>query len=201
MAVLSSSASRFIELLESDLWKRHATTNNAQKQDYGTQIRSKSIEDKIIKPPPKYNSLDVRLMLWKSALSIFRDYPIFGIGPGGYNLALKNYAPAKLLKFEKWKIERNYLNAHNGLMNVLAEFGAAGIILGLLVISYLLILMVQNHGLFPPAISHTVLLGLFLSFIPDAFFYNRFYMILSITLFLLFTFQPREISLCIPTEK
>jgi hypothetical protein len=146
-------------------------------------------EPPVKKAPPKINMLELRIMLWQSALAIFREHPFFGIGPGGYNRALKDYAPAQLLEIEHEKIRHNYLNAHNGPLNILAEFGLAGAGCVLFLILFRLSRLIRGDGLLPPSAAHAALLAIALSFMPDAFFYNQFYMVLSLTLFLIFT-QP-----------
>jgi len=211
IGVLSPAATRFVEFLDTELLTKEAwvdlTEDNLskkQKKQGKNKLKAKKAKkksDKTVKPPLKYSTVDVRIKLWQSALAMFSDYPLFGIGPGGYNVALKDYASESLLKMEHHKIQNNYLNAHNGALNVIAEFGVAGALVWLFMIGYLFTRMVRTHGIFPPAASHVVLLGIICSFMPDAFYYNRFYMVLSITLLFFFTLQARRFCLSPPAEK
>jgi O-antigen ligase len=150
--------------------------------------------------PPPPNTVKLRIMLGQSAVDMFQDHPLFGIGPGGYNQALKDYAPPALLAAERDKINHNYLNAHNGPLNILAEFGLVGTGCMLFLILVQLAKLVRKNGLWPPTPALAILLALALSFIPDAFFYNPFYMVLSLTLFLVFT-QPGMAGLPPAAEK
>jgi O-antigen ligase len=184
MVVLTPSASRFAEL-----WK-----GAAQKQNFNSEAAA----------PRKFDSVDTRLMLWQSTLRMFRDYPLTGIGPGGCNRALKKYASPQLLAVEKEKIDKEYLNAHNGFFNVLAEFGLSGTAVALAFAVYLAFFLIRLYGFFPPLPVHAILIGIVLSFCPDAFFYSLFYMVLVLTLFLLFAFPGKALRCCagpIPSDK
>lgn len=141
-----------------------------------------------------YNKVTSRVMIWKSALAMFRDHPLFGIGPGGVNEALRDYAPADLLAMDSGKIEKGYLNAHNGFLNILAEFGAAGTALALLFVFCLFMPLARRYGFFPFGPVQALLLGLVLSFGPDAFFYSRFYMVMTVTVFLIFAFPGEALG-------
>lgn len=64
-----------------------------------------------------------RLALWKRAIGTFLDYPIFGVGPGGFYRLNEIYA--------SWHIQPNYhylraLGVHNVLLHVLADTGLIG---------------------------------------------------------------------------
>ena len=150
---------------------------------------------------PDFNTAATRLMLWQSAMDMVRDRPVFGVGPGGFNRALENYASKTLIEVEKEKIRLAYLNAHNGLLNVLAEFGAAGAAFISAFILLPVVRIVRRHGLVPPSPAHAVLLGLALSFGPDAFFYSLFYMVLTVTLYLLFAYSKEDLVAPIPPSE
>lgn len=135
-----------------------------------------------------FNTASTRLWLWQSTLAMFYDHPLTGVGPGLSNRAMKDYASARLMAVEGQKIEKMYLNAHNGFLNILAEFGLAGSAVALMVAAYLIFLLIRHYGVFPPSPVHALLAGIVLSFLPDAFFYSIFYMSVVLTLFLLFAF-------------
>jgi hypothetical protein len=141
--------------------------------------------------PPKRPLLGTRPLLWQSAIAMFREYPLTGVGPGGFNTALRDYAPKPLLALEKDKIDDGYLNAHNGFLNILAEFGAPGAAVVLAAVLYVLFILISRYGIWPPGPVPALFFGVFLSFIPDAFFYSGFYMVVSLSLVLLFAF-PSE---------
>lgn len=65
----------------------------------------------------------VRLDLWRSALEMFRDHPLTGVGPAAYGTALREYRNPLLA--------RDQLNeAHNVYLEVGAEMGIPGLIIG-----------------------------------------------------------------------
>lgn len=206
LAVLTPSASKF-----SDVWqlisgaenrKLIAEETTSRKPDAGKAAPQQLDVEK--EAPRKLNTAVTRLWLWQSALEMFRDYPLTGIGPGNYNRALKDYASDPLLAGEKYKIEKKYLNAHNGFFNILAEFGLTGTAVALAFAAYLAVFLVRRYGLFPPLPVHALLTGIVLSFCPDAFFYSLFYMVLSLTLFLLFAFPGETLRRCtgpVPSDK
>jgi len=137
-----------------------------------------------------YNPASNRALMWQSAVKMFHDHPLFGIGPGQYNFALKDYAPPALMamELEKEKILQGSLNAHNGFFNILAEFGIMGMIVLLTGMAYLLRLLYRQSALYPPLPSHVLLAGFLLSFGPDAFLYNLLYMVVGLTCLLLFCY-------------
>lgn len=170
LAILTASTTRF-----SDLWKVISPAEN----------KIFSVEKEA---GQRFNTASTRLWLWQGAWAMFWDHPLTGVGPGCSNLAMKDYASAPLLAVEKEKIEKMCLNAHNGFLNILAEFGLAGSAAALAIALYLAFFLFRHQGVFPPRPVHAVSAGIILSFIPDAFFYSKFYMTVALTLFLIFAF-------------
>ena len=196
LIVLTPSPSRF-----SDLWELISKTENRNLIAEETAPRKHDVEKAA---PQKLNTAATRPWLWQSALGMFRDYPLTGIGPGNYNRALKDYASGPLLANENYKISKNYLNAHNGFFNILAEFGLMGIIVALTFVAYLAVFLIRRYGFFPPLPVHAILVGILLSFCPDAFFYSLFYMVIVLTIFLLFAFPGNALRCCagpVPSDK
>jgi O-antigen ligase len=68
------------------------------------------------------SSVKVRLQMAASALNIFKDYPIFGVGPGNYSDLMQDYYP------DQAKGARKHLHAHNTYLEVLAEMGVLGLL-------------------------------------------------------------------------
>ena len=137
----------------------------------------------------KENDGAIRLILWKSAFAMFLERPILGTGPGGCNKKMKDYAPSSLPAFEKQKIEKEYLNAHNGPLNLLAEFGVAGTFLFLLFVGSIIRTTFEKQEVLPFGPIHAAIVSLGMSFLPDAFFYDYFYMIFAFSV--LFFFASR----------
>ena len=143
-----------------------------------------------IHPPPGtsgYHFVETRLLLWESAARMLRDHPVLGIGPGRYNEALKTYAPKNLPETEMHKIDKQYLNAHNGMLNLLAEFGLAGALSAALIFLVLCGNIFTSYRLPPFQPAHAIILGFVISFLSDAFFYSFFYMILFVSIALMFS--------------
>ncbi|MFO7570502.1 MAG: O-antigen ligase family protein [Smithellaceae bacterium] len=139
-------------------------------------------------------NISSRFLLWQSAWAMFRDYPLTGIGPGGSNRAMKDYVPADLSATPKRNINHEYLNAHNGILNIMAEFGLTGAAAALAFMAYLIVCFIRRYGGFPPGPVHVLPVGIVFSFLPDAFFYSLFYMSVVLTIFLLFAFPGNALG-------
>jgi O-antigen ligase len=81
-----------------------------------------------------YSSVKVRLQMAASAINIFKDYPVFGVGPGNYGGLMQDYYP------DRAKGACRYLHAHNTYLETLAEMG----ILGLLSLLWILALFFRQ---------------------------------------------------------
>lgn len=68
--------------------------------------------------------LDVRLVLWETALRMWRDHPWFGVGPGHYDHRYRAYRPSAL------QLQPEFV--HNDYLNVLADWGIVGAVILLL---------------------------------------------------------------------
>ncbi len=66
------------------------------------------------------NPHQARWALWDAALRMFRDHPLFGVGPGGYHRLFSTYHPGPLDGESGWG------SAHNLYLHQLAERGALG---------------------------------------------------------------------------
>ena len=106
------------------------------------------------------------------------------------------------------KIERDHLNAHNGFFNLLAEFGLVGTTIALAFLFWTGLNLFRSNASkgFSPA--YAIVLGFLISFGPDAFFYNKFYMALFLSILFLFSFredvfpnhQPAPSDQAVPQE-
>ena len=81
--------------------------------------------------------LTVRLPLWMSALHMFADAPLFGLGPGAYSLAYQEYVSQ--LELPSWILvsQRHMPWPHNLYLELLAERGFSGLLTFLLFITAL----------------------------------------------------------------
>jgi len=146
-----------------------------------------TIETQSTSATSEYHFVKTRLLLWKSALMMLSDHPALGIGPGRYNEALKAYAPNNLPEAEMYKIDKQFLNAHNGMLNLLAEFGLAGALSAALIFLVLFGNIFTFYRLPPFQPAHAIILGFLISFVSDAFFYSFFYTILFVSIALMFS--------------
>jgi O-antigen ligase len=64
-----------------------------------------------------------RPAMWKAALNIFKDHPVFGAGPGMYEKLFDKYYAAP----EGYK-GYTYLHAHNTYLELMAEMGVVGLL-------------------------------------------------------------------------
>lgn len=74
----------------------------------------------------------IRLLVWKGAIDIWKNYPVFGSGVETYAFAYYKFRPAAHNLVSEWKFLYN--KAHNEYLNYLATTGTFGIITYLSVI-------------------------------------------------------------------
>ena len=68
----------------------------------------------------------IRLLVWKGALDIWKNYPVFGSGVETYAFAYYKFRPAAHNLVSEWKFLYN--KAHNEYLNYLATTGTFGIV-------------------------------------------------------------------------
>jgi O-antigen ligase len=104
------------------------------------------VEETLSKTAPNssFNSMDVRVKIWNSALLIWRHNPIFGLGINNFNQATREKQENWLAEENKTYTDKTYRpssHGHSLYFNTLAEQGLAGfsvIFLNLFYICYLL---------------------------------------------------------------
>lgn len=80
-----------------------------------------------------YQSNTERLLIWSSALQMFKDHPALGVGLGQYKYNYQNKYISPKAK------EPNLGHAHNNFMQMLAENGAVGFLGFIFIIGYIVI--------------------------------------------------------------
>lgn len=148
----------------------------------------------------KEASNSIRLILWQGSFRIFLDHPIAGIGAGGCYKMLKQYVAQSLPALEREKLNKEYLHAHNGILQLLAEFGILGTSIASLLFLAILAQIAKVSGLYPPSHVHAITVAFFLSFVPDAFVHSYCYMILFISILLVFTIKTTLNGMPLPGE-
>lgn len=83
----------------------------------------------------------IRLYVWKGAIDIWKNYPIFGSGLETYAFAYYKYRPVGHNMTSEWNFLYN--KAHNEFLNYLATTGTVGIASYLLMIGYFLYLLIK----------------------------------------------------------
>ena len=79
-----------------------------------------------------YSSFHSRLMIWRSALTIFKDYWLLGVGPGNFQQAYLNYAT----KFNEPYLEWSAPMPHNIFLAFLVQLGVLGLLSFLLILAF-----------------------------------------------------------------
>lgn len=87
----------------------------------------------------KYQSNAERLLMWKSAWNMFKDYPILGVGLGQYK---DNYQKKYILPQAK---ERKQQHAHSNFMQMLAENGIIGFLSFIVMFGYIIIMNLRKY--------------------------------------------------------
>ncbi len=83
----------------------------------------------------------IRLYVWKGAIDIWKNYPIFGSGLETYAFAYYKYRPVGHNMTSEWNFLYN--KAHNEFLNYLATTGTVGMASYLLMIGYFLYLALK----------------------------------------------------------
>ncbi|MBN1317952.1 MAG: O-antigen ligase family protein [Anaerolineales bacterium] len=80
----------------------------------------------------RMSTVEYRLEMWRCALNMVSDHPMFGVGPANYGHALRACLSFQTTAFEQ------FATAHNLYLNVAAESGLVGLVaLGWLLVSLL----------------------------------------------------------------
>ncbi|MFA6427551.1 MAG: O-antigen ligase family protein [Candidatus Magasanikbacteria bacterium] len=92
------------------------------------------------------DSADTRIMAWEIAIEAWKEKPVFGWGPTNYYYAFNKYYHPAFLRHgygETW-----FDNAHNAVLNILAEQGLIGIIsyLALFIVPFGVLIMQYKRG-------------------------------------------------------
>ncbi|TSC88638.1 MAG: Uncharacterized protein G01um10145_805 [Microgenomates group bacterium Gr01-1014_5] len=91
-------------------------------------------------------SCKIRTIVWKGALDIWRNNPVFGTGPETFAYSYYNYRPIEHNNTSEWELLYN--KAHNEYLNYAANTGTFGVVsyVVLIVFSVLTILQVKNKN-------------------------------------------------------
>lgn len=100
------------------------------------EIFSPNIKQVQPSPPPVISdsvidvgitdSADIRKIVWRGALDIIRNYPLFGTGPETFAFAYYKYRPTEHNLTSEWDFLYN--RAHNEFLNIAANSGITGLV-------------------------------------------------------------------------
>jgi O-antigen ligase len=82
-------------------------------------ISSRSSDVALAKESPETSSIGLRLIFWKSSLSIFADYPLLGAGTGSFANEFLSHANG----YETLKAD----NPHNEYLLIACQLGIVGL--------------------------------------------------------------------------
>jgi len=129
----------------------------------GTSITELDIEGK--------DTGQIRLLVWKGALEIFKDHPIFGSGVETFDYAYYFYRPVAHNVTSEWDF--SYNKAHNEYLNYLATTGLVGTIPYLWMIGlflYIAFRRVYEQDLSEKKLLLVTILSAYISYLVQNFF-------------------------------
>lgn len=97
---------------------------------------------------------------WSIAIDSLKTTPLFGIGPGNYNLAFTKFKPVEFNSKANWDLR--YIQGSGGLITIFTEIGILGIIITL----FILFKSLKNRDLKQPLYLSFAILALGFSFLP-----------------------------------
>jgi O-antigen ligase len=95
-----------------------------------------------------------RFAIWETTLSMIKEKPIFGVGPGNFH--------DKYIEYRKNRTGRNLSHAHNDLLNVAAVSGIPCAILFILLWFLILMYLYKGYARCPEGFQKGLILGSFL---------------------------------------
>jgi len=99
-----------------------------------------------------------RIECWKSALKIFKDHPIFGVGAGNFEVYVEKYGSERLEALTD-ELNVKTKRAHNDFLEVLSEEGVFGFSLFLLFFGIAIYNSLKNRKeeYLPPVVAYSVI--------------------------------------------
>lgn len=125
------------KLSEKEIKKiENGETSVVSYNNFETRIRSLLYEWELRKKTkdPNHQTVNQRIVFWKTGIEIFSNQPIFGHGPGGAKIQYKKYYKNKHTNLKK----TNQLLAHNQFITQAINLGALGMLIwcGIILFSF-----------------------------------------------------------------
>ena len=96
-----------------------------------------------------------RIAIWETTLTMIREKPVFGVGPGNF--------PEKYIEYRKDRTGRNLSHAHNDFLNVAAVSGIPCCLLFILLWFLVLRYLYKGYSRCPEGVQRGLILGAFLA--------------------------------------
>ncbi|UCF42234.1 MAG: O-antigen ligase family protein [Planctomycetota bacterium] len=100
---------------------------------------------------------------WKASWQMFKERPLFGIGPHRFKEELPNYLSEEV--HEKLFNHQSYAHAHSIYFDYLATMGITGLLGALFFIFMVFRLLISKYKSQPPAFQKSLALGVLMAFI------------------------------------
>ncbi|HWN97343.1 MAG TPA: O-antigen ligase family protein, partial [Methylomirabilota bacterium] len=93
----------------------------------GKLLYSKMLQPRLHQPQTgQFITEDIRVELWATSLKMWKDHPLFGVGPAHFDYRYRGYRPAH------WRFQPRPGWSHNDYLNTLVDWGVTGLALILL---------------------------------------------------------------------
>ena len=89
-------------------------------------------------------SSEIRKIVWKGAVEIWKNYPVLGTGPETFAYAYYQFRPQEHNLVSEWDFLYN--KAHNEYLNILSTSGALGILVYLTFIFFIFVQITNDNG-------------------------------------------------------
>ena len=122
----------------------------------------------IVKDDPKGSIIDnfksnERVPMWINSLQMFKDFPIFGVGTGQWNLSYFNYAN-KEVNDALWTYTQRADHPHNEYIKLLVEQGMVGVLVAS-VFFIIVFVQIYKYLLNPSSVYRAEVFSFFSSFL------------------------------------
>jgi hypothetical protein len=109
-------------------------TSSVSYNNFENRIRSILFqwESRKKKNDPNNQTINQRVVFWKTGIDIFSNQPVFGYGPGGAKTQYKKHYNSRHTSLKK----ENQLLAHNQFITQLINLGALGILIWVVIILF-----------------------------------------------------------------
>lgn len=128
----------------------------------------------------RFNSLVRRLELIDIGLKIWKQHPIFGVGPGNYKLYMLEFVPPNYIS----QFNQLFLNTfHNFYLQVLVEIGIVGLIITIFLFGVFILRLLKIIKSLQPGFQQNLAIGTFAAIVgllPALLPGGNFYLLMGI---------------------